>query len=81
MPDNDSPSGARIVMSGACECGGGRLIPVISGTCECGGHLIPHPWRASVWICDRSHWWNRKAHAYLVATLTIPRAMDDKSRE
>jgi hypothetical protein len=36
------------------------------GQCECGGQLVPHPWRKMRWVCERSHWWNRRKHAYLV---------------
>lgn len=42
----------------------------MEGECGCGGKLIPHPWRRLVWICDRSHWWNRRKHAYLEGEVT-----------
>jgi hypothetical protein len=42
----------------------------MEGKCACGGTLIPHPWRRLRWMCDRSHWWNRRKHAYLVGKTT-----------
>ena len=37
----------------------------LSGNCACGGNLIRDKRDASVWICERSHWWNRRKHARL----------------
>lgn len=41
----------------------------LTGKCHCGGELLPHPKKPLVWICNRSHWWNRKKHAYLRGSL------------
>jgi hypothetical protein len=46
-----------------------KPVVQISGECGCGGIMIPHPWRKLVWICNRSHFWNRRRHAYLVGEL------------
>lgn len=44
----------------------------VTGTCgKCGGKMIPHPRKLLVWICENSHWWNRKRHAYLVGSLKV----------
>lgn len=47
----------------------GSVRPVLSADCGCGGRMIPHPRKPLVWICDRSHWWNRRKHAYLIGRL------------
>lgn len=52
-----------------------KILPItIDATCDCGGKMIPaRNWmgrRIAAWRCSRSHWWNRKAHAYLVVKLS-----------
>ena len=46
-----------------------RLVMI--GTCACGGTLVRHPWRRMVWVCSRSHFWNRRKHVYLVGESSI----------
>lgn len=48
------------------------------GNCHCGGRLIQKPGKLT-WYCSRSHWWNRKKHAYLVGS--IESALLDSARD
>jgi len=39
--------------------------------CPCGGQLIPHKQKESYWICNKSHWWNRRKHACLKLNIEL----------
>ena len=44
----------------------------LTARCHCGGNLVPHKRKPLVWICDRSHWWNRRrGHAYLIGRMQV----------
>jgi hypothetical protein len=45
----------------------GRLE--LTATCGCGGQMIPHPRKPLAWICEKSRWWNRGKHAFLIGEL------------
>lgn len=47
----------------------------LTGECACGGEMVRvNNWFGKPlleWKCNRSRWWNRKQHAYLVASAEL----------
>lgn len=45
---------------------GANVEITLTADCACGGRMIPRHGHPREYVCDRSHWWNRKKHAHLV---------------
>jgi hypothetical protein len=42
--------------------------------------MVPHQRKPLVWICQRSHWWNRFRHTYLIGSIGLMPEMDSAAQ-